>query len=153
MKAKKRYQGLNQVMRAIKIQIQESMPYAWDNFGGYTDPADLFRYLRELVTYKNDPANIELIHTVQSFLHDNQHGIPGAGDCDDFTILATAALCANGIENRIVLAGRNSKYPVHIYSEVKTGSGWVPFDLTQRTFGNVKYYPYLQTIPVKCRFT
>ena len=110
-----------------------------------TTPQELFYFLHSLVTYKNDPDNNELLQSPKSLFQKNYHGIPGAGDCDCFTILTISAAKALHFKNiEIVLAGRNNKEAVHIWTKIAGKN----FDLTCAFFGESRKYAYLQTIPL-----
>ena len=126
----------------------EGIEYMKKQLPGYlSEPRDLFYYLKDRVTYKHDPKGIELIHTPKSLFEDNYHGVQGAGDCDDFTMLSIAALKAMGLPEakiKIVLTGRSKTVPRHIYLSVNN----TPFDLTNDLYGEERTYPYKQEIPL-----
>lgn len=148
MRSRQRYKSLIHTLRALKNQALEGVNYMKKKIPSYIErPSDLYYYLKDNVTYKHDPKGIELIHTPQSFFEDNYHGKSGAGDCDDFTATSIAALKAIGTPEgkiKVVLTGRNSKVPRHIYLSVNN----TPFDLTNDLFGEERNYPYKQEIPL-----
>jgi transglutaminase-like putative cysteine protease len=84
-----------------------------------------------------------------TLMHNNFYGIPGAGDCDCFTITAVACCKVERIPVRIVVVGNTPKNPTHVYCEVLDGGRWVPFDLCSPFYGDTKKYRYLSIIKVK----
>jgi hypothetical protein len=150
MIAEKPYKDINQVMDGIRTQIIDSVDYCYSRFSGFTDPRELFAYLKQITTYVPDPERIELLQTAQTLFENNYHGTPGAGDCDCFTILAHACFIANGFGvSSIVLTGRDPHLPVHIYSLIKNGSQVYIFDLTNPFIDMERFYPYKQVLPIK----
>lgn len=148
MRKKMPYQSLTHTLRMIKAQALEGLPYVKKEIPGKMKPDELFDYLKDRVTYRNDPKGIELVHTPQTLFEDNYHGKPGAGDCDDFSMLSIAALKAQGVPEKdinIVLTGKSRKTPKHIYLSVNG----TPFDLTNSYYGQERTYPYKQEIPLK----
>ena len=81
-------------------------------------------------------------------MHNNFYGIPGAGDCDCFTIAAVACCKVENIPVRIVVVG-NTKTPTHVYCEVLDNGKYVAFDLVNEFYGQTKKYRYLSRIKVK----
>jgi hypothetical protein len=142
------YKSLIHTLKSLKNQSLEGVGYMRKNLPVYlSEPRDLFYYLKERVTYKNDPKGVELIHSPKSLFEDNYHNEPGAGDCDDFSMLSIAALKAMGIPEaqiKVCLTGRSKNVPRHIYLSVKN----TPFDLTNDLFGEERPYPYKQEIPL-----
>lgn len=88
----------------------------------------------------NDPRGIELLQTFQTMMLNNYHGIPGAGDCDCFTIAATSCFIASGNRCEIILAGNYSDEFTHIYNRVYYGGTYVGFDLTEPFFAYERPY-------------
>jgi len=78
----------------------------------------------------------------------NYHGTPGAGDCDCFTIAATACFLVSGNRCEIVLAGNYNNEFTHIYNRVLYGGGFVGFDLTENFFGYERPYNYKKVFSV-----
>jgi hypothetical protein len=132
---------LGLTMEGIRLQIQDSIPYAKINCH-YTNPKDIYTFLKRQVTYKNDPPGIELVQSMQTLFENNYYGVPGMGDCDCFTTTYTACCIAARVPVCIVLAGRKKNQFVHIYNAVKYLGEWVPADLTQPTFNDERYYAY-----------
>lgn len=148
MRIKMPYRSLKHTLQMIKAQALEGLPYVKKEIPGKMPPSDLFDYLKERLTYRHDPKGIELVHSPRTLFEDNYHGISGAGDCDDFSMLAIAALKAQGVPEKdinVVLTGRNKYTPKHIYLSVYG----TPFDLTNNFFGQERKYPYKQEIPLK----
>lgn len=133
-------------LRSLKEQSLEGVGYMKKQLPSYlSEPSDLFYYLKDRVTYKSDPKGIELIHSPETLFEDNYHKKPGAGDCDDFSMLSIAALKAMGVPEaqiKVCLTGRNKNVPRHIYLSVKN----TPFDLTNDLYGEERNYPYKQEI-------
>jgi len=143
----KDYIDLTDTLIHIKKQVIDSFDFANVFLPDIDDPAVLFEYLKDRTTYKSDPPDIELIMTMQTMMSGERTGIPGAGDCDDFTIAALASLyCIGFADLRVVLAGRRKALPVHIYCEVNAGAGWQAFDLTEDRFNQFRPYPYYQNL-------
>lgn len=143
------YTDINATMRAIRTQVIDSYQFCIDNLPTFNNPAEMFKYLKGAVTYKNDPPGIELIQTAQTLFLNNYWGIPGAGDCDCFSVLVLAACMTNKWpKQRIVLAGRSKLAPVHIWTEVYYNGSWHSMDLTQPYYNTTREYKYLQYLNV-----
>jgi hypothetical protein len=132
------------VIEALRLQACESVQQFADdvNTAEINSAADLWNNLKPRLTYKKDPATVELFQTYNTLFYDNWHGIPGAGDCDCFVISTLAGARAAGLNCNIVLAGREKTHPVHIWAEVDG----VPFDLTNPNIGTTRKYPYIQRL-------
>lgn len=143
----KDYADLTDTLLHIKKQVIDSLDFANVWLPSIDDPAELFMYLKDRTTYISDPPGIELIMTMQTMISGSRTGIPGGGDCDDFTIAALASLyCIGFTDLRVVLAGRRRTLPVHIYCDVNDGTGWKAFDLTEDHYGQFRPYPYYQNL-------
>ena len=141
------YDDINQVMSLIRDQIIDSLKYASYNCPKFRTPENLYKWLKRRVTYIKDPVGIELLQTMQTLFDANRHGIPGAGDCDCFTITAIACMKVQGWSRcRIYLAGRTRKVPVHIYAGVKFKGKELIFDLTNDKINEERKYPYRQKL-------
>jgi len=140
------YEDISQTMYYLMIQVKESISFADEWLPpGIKDPRKLFNLLRMHTIYKKDTPGIEQLQTMQTLLGKNNiHGIPGAGDCDCFTIMVSACCKVMNLKTEIVLAGRSKKDPVHIYNIVDNE----PFDLTCTFYGMKRFYPYEQLIPI-----
>lgn len=129
------------VMLYMKWQAEDGIRHFRDDYpGGFDAPEDLWDELRPRVRYKKDPKGIELFQTYQTLMYANYWGIPGAGDCDCFTVTLLTACMANDLPYRIVLAGREPAAPVHIYIKV---CGRV-MDMTRSDFDSERPYPLRQ---------
>ena len=149
---KKKYIGIDDTMKHIKKQIIDSVDYCLINIPAMEDPRELFYYLKNIVTYKNDPKNIELLQTAQTLIENNFHDIPGAGDCDCFTILTVAAMISQNWDNIYIdLVGRSKSSPVHIYSHIIWNGQRQVLDLTNKQFNQERPYPFKQEIKVNWR--
>lgn len=142
-----KYPGFSPTFYYLLIQIEQSIPYALEfcDQHNINSPEQLFRVLKSKLQYKNDKGGIEQLQSMPTLMSENNiHGIPGAGDCDCFTITASACALSQGYKTDIVLVGRNETEPVHIYNLVNGKY----FDLTQRNFNSRRIYPYKQIIPL-----
>lgn len=148
MKTKIPYKNIAHTIKMMGKQIEESIDYAYDFCGADCTPKELFWILRQNTTYKNDPPGVELLQTMPSLFDDNYWGIPGAGDCDCFTITAVACCKALDIPCRIVIVGNSAAAPSHVYAEVLDNGKWTPFDLVNPYYGQTKPYAYKKIINV-----
>ena len=148
MKMKIPYKNLHHTIEMMGKQIEESIPYAQKFVPRDCDAKELFWILRNNVKYVNDPDGIELLQSMPSMFEDNYHGIPGAGDCDCFTITAIACCLVSNIPCRIVVVGNNPSAPSHVYAEVMDNGKWIPFDLVNAYYGETKNYAYKTYIDV-----
>jgi len=148
---KKKYKDINDTMRHIRLQIEESRNFARSFVPRCKTPADVFFYLKPYLKYKRDPRGTELLQSFPTLINNNYYGISGAGDCDCFTIAAVAACMAQrwpGAEVWIKLAGRNKQYPVHIWSGVDYKGQSHALDLTNPIPNYERKYPYIQKLIV-----
>lgn len=146
----KEYESLEDVLLHIKYQVRDSINYAKDNIPIFRDPAELFYWLHDRVTYLSDPTTVELIMTMETMMTGSRTGTPGAGDCDDFTITGLASLIASGfVKNKIVLTGKSSTTPVHIYISTFYAGSWYTFDLTNSKFNQERKYNFRQELVFK----
>lgn len=153
------YPGLTESLKHFKIAVLESIPYCANFLPPHIKtPEDIFYYLKQHTTYKLDPKGEELFQKAQTLMENNYHGIPGAGDCDCFSILILASLIAKNYKNcGIVLVGRNPKQAVHIYCYVDYNGKREYLDLTNKIFNFERDYPFKQEIkfinsPIKIIF-
>ena len=143
------YTDINATMRGIRIQVVDSLNFCVNEMPTFDNPEQMFKALRNMTTYKNDPPNVELIQSVETLFNQNYWGIRGAGDCDCFTVLVLAMCCAHGWnEQEIVLVGRSKLAPVHIWSTVKYNGKRYSMDLTNAYFNIERKYKYIQRLPV-----
>ena len=142
------YRNISHTIEMMGRQIEESLDYARDWTPVQTNPKELFWIMRQNLTYKNDPKGIELLQSMPSMMDDNYHGVPGAGDCDCFTIAAIACCKAADIPCRIVIVGNSAAAPSHVYAEVLDDGVWTPFDLVNPWYGQTKEYAYKKIINV-----
>ena len=148
MKRETELHSIEQTMQAIQIQIADSIDFAREWLGGVREPTKIWRMLKMSTTYKNDPRGVELLQTFQTMMLNNYHGIPGAGDCDCFTIAATACFLASNNRCEIILAGQYNDEYSHIYNRVFYGGNYTAFDLTQPIFGSERNYKYKKVFSV-----
>lgn len=143
------YKDINQVMQYMNVQIYEGLRFCQD-FSTMTNTKDLYNTLNTLFIYKNDPPDIELIMSPETFATSNNYwGSAYMGDCDDFVTFITSYCIAHNIKCEIVLAGRSKKAPVHIYNMVEYEDKMIPFDITNRLFNYERDgYKYKQILKV-----
>lgn len=145
-----KYKDINQVMKAVRRQIIDSVPYCRKNFDGFRDPEELFTFLKNATTFVSDPDQVELIHESKSLFENNEHGIVGGGDCDDFTVTATACFIVNEFTPCFICLTGNSKVaPTHIYNMVDYNGKRLVFDLTEPFIDMERPYKYKQILPIK----
>lgn len=148
---KRDYKDINDTLKEIKRQIIDGLPFALSKCPHFETPEELFYWLKKRITYKNDPEKVELLQMLPTLLTNrNYHGVPGAGDCDCFSIATITLMIAqnwDGID--VVLAGRKKIAPVHIYTRINFNGQYYILDLTNPTFNTERTYPFTQHIPVK----
>jgi hypothetical protein len=143
------YTDINATMKGIRIQVIDSLDFCVNKMPAFDSPEQMFKTLKNMVTYKNDPPGTELLQSVTTLFDSNYWGVPGAGDCDCFTILVLSMCVANGWNDQeIVLAGRSKLSPTHIWSRVKFNGEWFDFDLTQPYFNTHRPYKFKQFLKV-----
>jgi len=133
--------NFSKVMMFMKWQAEDGIKHFRDDYPEkIKDPQELWHKIKPRVTYKKDPKGIELFQSYQTLFYNNYYDEPGAGDCDCFVVTLLTACFANNLPYKIVLAGRDTHNPVHIYIKIK---GKV-LDMTRPKFNSERYYPYLQ---------
>ena len=148
MRTKYRYKSLQDTLKQMSAQIAESVPYADHFVPRSTTTKELWTILKDNLVYKNDPPGIELLQSFPSLMEDNFWGVPGAGDCDCFTIAAASCAVARGIPVRCVIVGNTSDAPSHIYCQMFEDGRWIDFDLVNSDYGYTKPYKYKQILNV-----
>jgi len=143
---KKRYTSLDECLKHLRLQIEESIKYADKVTPHFTHPANFFNWLKPQLTYKKDPRGVELLQSMPTLLNNNFYGTPGAGDCDCFTITAAACCMVQNWRTFIILAGRNKYTPVHIWSGVTINGQDYHLDFTNKIPNFTRYYPYTQKL-------
>lgn len=149
MVLKEKYTTLQRTLDGMQVQIQDSLSYARNFVPRGETPRSLFTLLKQHTTYRHDPPGVELLQSMPTLMHNNFYGIPGAGDCDCFTITAVACCVVENIPVRIVIVGNTANTPTHVYCEVLDGGRYVAFDLVNEFYGETKKYKYLYRIKVK----
>jgi len=147
---KQKYRSLAHTIEMIGVQVRDSLDYAKSFVPRYTSIDELWRILKDNLVYKHDPPGVELLQSFPSLMNDNYWGIPGAGDCDCFTIAALSCAWVSGFPCRAVVVGNSSEAPSHIYAEVfdRDKQKWVIFDLVNDSIGVTKYYRYKTIIRI-----
>jgi hypothetical protein len=149
---KKNYKDINDTLKHIRLQIEESLPFTLSYCPKFKDPYTLFLWLKPQLKYRKDPSDTELLQSFPTMMRRNFYGIPGTGDCDCFSIGAVSCCLIQNWNNCkiwIKLAGRNKFCPVHIWSGVTINGKDYPLDFTNRLPGVERDYPYIQKIEVK----
>jgi hypothetical protein len=125
------------------------MPFVRSKFGYLLadfDPFSDYYVIKADLHYRHDPPGQELIHSAGALFHDNYHGIPGAGDCDDFSVLGCAVLIAAQKKVGYALFG-NDREPEHISPVFVQGGRWAVWDFVAGApfevlpFKWVEFYP------------
>jgi hypothetical protein len=147
---KKNYISLTHTLQEIKRASIAGLPFC-SNFVPSMlnrDPEGLFYFLRQKTTYKKDPPGVELLQQPETLMtKKNFWGIPGAGDCDCFSILGLSCLAVIGQKNlKVVLVGKNRTNPTHIYIGFGNGKNYKPFDLTNNFFNYERDYKFRQIL-------
>jgi len=143
------YTDINATMKGIRTQVIDSLSYCVNNMPSFNNPEQMFKALKNMITYHNDPPGVELLQSVPTLFENNYWGIKGAGDCDCFSILFLSMCVANGWnDQQIVLAGRSKSVPVHIWTRVKFNNQWYDADLTQAYFNTTRNYKFQQFLSV-----
>jgi len=149
MQLKEKYTTLQRTLDCMQLQIEESLSFARNFVPRGETPRSLFSLLKQHTTYRHDPPGVELLQSMPTLMHNNFYGIPGAGDCDCFTITTMACCKVENIPVRIVIVGNTPNNPTHVYAEVMDGGRWTAFDLVNALYGETKKYRYLSRIKVK----
>lgn len=137
--------SFDQVMAYFKIQVVDSLPFAFRVVPVFDHPEDLFYWLKDRTKYRNDPKGVEFFQTLQTLFKNG-----GCGDCDCFTIATVACMVKNGWKDfNVVLVGRSKSYPVHIYTDIVWAGRRYVLDLTNPRFNMERFYPYRQRVPVR----
>jgi hypothetical protein len=143
------YTDINATMRGIRQQVIDSLEFCVNEMPRFDDPEQMFKALKNMVTYKNDPAGTELLQSVPTLFTNNYWGISGAGDCDCFSILVLAMCVAHGWNKQeIILAGRSKLMPVHIWTVVYVDGKRYSMDLTNAYCNIERNYKFIQVLPV-----
>ena len=148
----KQYKDLNDTLRHIRLQIEESIPFAESYVPQCSSPADLFHWLKPQLNYRKDPKGKELLQSFPTLMENNYYGIPGTGDCDCFSIAMCAATSVQswkGMKIWIKLAGRNKHNAVHIWSGVDINGKSYALDLTNPIPFYERDYQYIQKLYLK----
>jgi len=143
------YKDINDTLYWILEQAKTGVPYCAKSFPKFADPAQMYEYFKNRVTYKNDPPGVELIQSPGTMFENNYWGSPGFGDCDCFVCLLLSCLWANDeYKNYILLYGRSKKWPSHISLATEWNGQKYYMDLTERKFDVERPYPYKQVLKV-----
>lgn len=143
------YTDINATMRGIRTQVIDSLNYCAAEMPTFNDPESMFKALKNMINYKNDPPGVELLQSVPTLFENNYWGKRGAGDCDCFSILVLSMCVVHGWnKQQIVLAGRSKLAPVHIWTRVCFNNKWYDIDLTEPYFNQRRDYKFVQYLNV-----
>jgi hypothetical protein len=143
---KRKYKDLPDTLQHIRLQVLQSLKFADKTVPEFRHPDELYRWLKDIFIYKNDPPGVELLQTMQTLFNGGYWGTPGMGDCDCGTISTLAALHVLGWPMWYKLAGRDSKGPVHIWAGTTWKGKDIALDLTETGIGKERVYKFVQKI-------
>lgn len=144
-KFKGKHPGLHEVCFWILEQGKISVPYCRAEWGQNNTINDIWRIVKNNTQYKHDATGIEQIQSVYTLLNDNIHGIPGAGDCDCFSVFFIALLLANNFnpdDIYIYLQGNSRRAPSHVLVRYKN----YYLDGTETHFNSLRNYKFFDEI-------
>lgn len=153
MKSVEQYKNINHTLKSMKRQIIDSLNYADKVCPPVETPKELWDWLKPKLKFKSD-GNYngqprELLQTMQCLFKGEIWGRPYMGDCDCFVITTIACLIVNDFKNvKIVLTGRNTKTPVHIYCAVYVNKKRIVLDFTNPNYNQERPYPFMQEVEV-----
>lgn len=146
---KDKYTDINATLYWLVEQAKAGVDYCRENFPEFSNPVEMYNYLKARTRFMNDPTGIELIQHPFTLFENNFHGREGYGDCDCFTTLLLSCLWANGwFENYIMLYGNSTRYPSHIACMTVFEGEEIFLDLTEPKVNSERHYKYFQEIPV-----
>ena len=103
--------------------VNQAMPGKTKDYRGELNV--IFSWARKAVNYRRDPYGVELVQDVWATLD------RARGDCDDFSVLLSAAAEVLGAPSRIItISTRSNKEPNHVYPQANIGGRWVGMDAT-----------------------
>ena len=149
---KKNYTDLNDCLRHIRYQVEDSRNFAKNFVPKFNNPIEFFFWLKPYLNYQLDPDGTELLQSFQTLINKNYYGQSGRGDCDCFTIAQLSACIEQnwkGCEIWIKLCGRNKTHARHIYGGVDFKGKEIALDFTNKLPGVERFYPYVQKIYLK----
>ncbi len=85
----------------------------------------LFHFVRDRITYRRDPVQVESVQDTLRTLHVFQ-----SGDCDDLVVCLASLLGSLGHKSRFVVLGKTRERFTHVYLEALTKKGWLALDPT-----------------------
>ena len=141
------YVDINHTLKGLKLQVIDSLEYAEKNFPLFRSPKTLFEYLKDRTTFQSDPKGVELLQSLQTLMRNG-----GKGDCDCFVIALLAVCWSQGEAFQdlfVMLAGRETEAPVHIYVKIIFEGEAYIMDLTEPSFNQERPYKYTQQLKFK----
>jgi len=139
------YQSLPHTLKALKVQVLDSLAFARDFVPeDLQTPHQIFKWLKPQLTFQNDPKNVEFLQSFQTLMKNG-----GRGDCDCFTIAGLSSCLVNDINPLwVALAGDSHLVPTHIYFEVydRSKDKICAFDLTNRIYNFQRPYKFKQRL-------
>jgi len=149
---KKKYSSLNDCLKHIRLQVEESINFQKSFVPDCPDPESLFLWIKPFLKYRKDPPDRELLQSAETLIFHNYYGITGTGDCDCYSIFCLSACMVQKWKGKrmwIKLAGRSKIAPVHIWSGVDIAGKEYPMDLTNPLPMQERDYQYIQKIYLK----
>jgi hypothetical protein len=101
------------------------------------EASELFRAVREVLRYTNDPLGVELVKTPTFILREIERHGRATLDCDDASVWLATLLRAVGIPTRFKVIRGSRTNPdefTHVFVEALIHGRWVPFDPIARQF-------------------
>jgi hypothetical protein len=145
-----KYRDIVHTMQYLMKQSELSLPFmrGFIPLNEIHTPEEFFNFMKSKTTFIEDPPETELLQTAQTLFTNNFHGVPGGGDCDCLCIAAIAGLYWLNVPVYVMLAGRQTINPVHIYLKVLDKGKLKSFDLTEQFYNSEREYPYKQRLQV-----
>jgi transglutaminase-like putative cysteine protease len=101
------------------IQLASALVRDVPQYDRVGEVAALHAFVRDAISYKNDPIDLELLRTARAVAE------MGVGDCDDKSILLASLLRAIGRPARFVAVALNGDSAFsHVYVETPLGKRW-----------------------------
>lgn len=142
-----KYPGLPKVLDYMVHQAKASVPYCKNRWGDNNNLVDIWQIGKANLIYKADHPEIEQLQSVPTLFEENIHNIPGAGDCDCFTIFTISMLLANNFDYKnisIYLQGNNAKTPSHVLTEYDG----TKIDFTEPVINSIRKYKFYDIIKI-----
>lgn len=99
------------------------------------------RFVREMVSFRLDPADVEFFRTPAALARDLRRGRPVFGDCDDMAVLLASLLLTQGVEVAFVTIATSPHIPAfrHVFVAAHVEPDlWASFDPSVRRRYNTR---------------